>query len=98
MGKRQALLPVQYAVLVAVCDATEQLKQKGPGTMEAKVGKIRTCKASYREEIKEIILNSSIKLSDQKITELLNRRGFGLARRTIAKYRAMLLIPNSRKR
>ena len=28
-------------------------------------------------EIKEIILNSSIKLSDQKITELLNRRGFG---------------------
>ena len=50
------------------------------------------------EEIKEIILNSSNKLSDQKITELLNRRGFGLARRTIAKYRAMLLIPNSRKR
>ena len=50
------------------------------------------------EEIKEIILNSPNKLSDQKITELLNRRGFGLARRTIAKYRAMLLIPNSRKR
>lgn len=50
------------------------------------------------EEIKEIILNSPYKLSDQKITELLNRRGFGLARRTIAKYRAMLLIPNSRKR
>ena len=50
------------------------------------------------EEIKEIILNSSNNLSDQKITELLNRRGFGLARRTIAKYRAMLLIPNSRKR
>ena len=50
------------------------------------------------EEIKEIILNSSNNLSGQKITELLNRRGFGLARRTIAKYRAMLLIPNSRKR
>ena len=50
------------------------------------------------EEIKEIILNSSNNLSDQKITELLNRRGFGLARRTNAKYRAMLLIPNSRKR
>ena len=50
------------------------------------------------EEIKEIILNTPNKLSDQKITELLNRRGFGLARRTIAKYRAMLLIPNSRKR
>ena len=50
------------------------------------------------EEIKEIILNSSNNLSDQKITELLNRRGFGLARRTIAKYRAMLLIANSRKR
>ena len=50
------------------------------------------------EEIKEIILKNPNKLSDQKITELLNRRGFGLARRTIAKYRAMLLIPNSRKR
>ncbi|MDC0635990.1 RNA polymerase factor sigma-54 [Gammaproteobacteria bacterium] len=50
------------------------------------------------EEIKEIILNNPNKLSDQKITALLNRRGFGLARRTIAKYRAMLLIPNSRKR
>ena len=50
------------------------------------------------EEIKEILLNNPNKLSDQKITELLNRRGFGLARRTIAKYRAMLLIPNSRKR
>ena len=50
------------------------------------------------EEIKEIILKNPKKLSDQKITELLNRRGFGLARRTIAKYRAMLLIPNSRKR
>ena len=50
------------------------------------------------EKIKEIISDSSNKLSDQKITELLNRRGFSLARRTIAKYRAMLLIPNSRKR
>ena len=50
------------------------------------------------EEIQQIIFNSQTKLSDQKITEMLNIRGFGLSRRTIAKYRMKLLIPNSRKR
>jgi len=50
------------------------------------------------EEIQQIILNSKTSLSDQKITEMLNLRGFSLARRTIAKYRMKLFIPNSRKR
>jgi RNA polymerase sigma-54 factor len=50
------------------------------------------------EEIQQIISNSKTSLSDQKITEMLNLRGFGLARRTIGKYRTKLLIPNSRKR
>jgi RNA polymerase sigma-54 factor len=50
------------------------------------------------EEIQEIIVNSNTSLSDQRITEMLNLRGFSLARRTIAKYRMKLLIPNSRKR
>ena len=50
------------------------------------------------EEIQQIILNSATSLSDQKITNILNLRGFSLARRTIAKYRMKLSIPNSRKR
>ena len=50
------------------------------------------------EEIQQIILNSKTSLSDQKITNILNLRGFSLARRTIAKYRMKLSIPNSRKR
>ena len=50
------------------------------------------------EEIQQIILNSKTSLSDQKITNILNLRGFSIARRTIAKYRMKLSIPNSRKR
>jgi len=50
------------------------------------------------EEIQQIILDSKTSLSDQKITEMLNLRGFSLARRTISKYRMKLFIPNSRKR
>ena len=50
------------------------------------------------EEIQQIILNSKTSLSDQKITNILNLRGFSLARRTIAKYRMKISIPNSRKR
>ncbi|MDC0014878.1 RNA polymerase factor sigma-54 [Gammaproteobacteria bacterium] len=50
------------------------------------------------EEIKRVIGNSPKKLSDQKLVEILNKRGFNLARRTIAKYRTKLNIPNSRKR
>ena len=50
------------------------------------------------EEIQQIILRSKTSLSDQKITNILNLRGFSLARRTIAKYRMKLSIPNSRKR
>ena len=50
------------------------------------------------EEIQRVVLTSPSKISDQKISEKLNKRGFSLARRTIAKYRAKMLIPNSRKR
>ena len=67
--------------------------------LSASVSKTKKVTAiQLMEEIKAIILNSPTNLSDQKIMELLNRRGFGLARRTIAKYRARLRIPNSRKR
>ena len=50
------------------------------------------------EEIKRVINNSPKKFSDQKLVEMLNKRGFNLARRTISKYRMKLNIPNSRKR
>jgi len=50
------------------------------------------------EEIKQIIEDESKKLSDQKIADLLNLRGFNLARRTITKYRKKINLPNSRNR
>jgi len=50
------------------------------------------------EEIKKIIEGERKKLSDQKISDLLNKRGFNLARRTISKYRKKINLPNSRNR
>lgn len=50
------------------------------------------------EEIEIIISSNPYQLSDQKISEILNKRGFSLARRTISKYRMKCSIPNSRKR
>ena len=39
------------------------------------------------EEIQNIVEGEKKKLSDQKISDMLNQRGFNLARRTISKYR-----------
>lgn len=50
------------------------------------------------EEIQKIIEEERKKLSDQKISDLLNKRGFNLARRTISKYRKKINLPNSRNR
>jgi len=50
------------------------------------------------EEIKKIIDGEKKKLSDQKISDLLNKRGFNLARRTITKYRKRINLPSSRNR
>ncbi len=50
------------------------------------------------EEIKNIIHGERKKLSDQKISDLLNKRGFNLARRTITKYRKKINLPSSRNR
>ena len=50
------------------------------------------------EEIEKIIEEERKKLSDQKISDLLNKRGFNLARRTISKYRKKINLPNSRNR
>ena len=50
------------------------------------------------EEIQRIIADEPRKLSDQKISDMLNMRGYNLARRTIAKYRKKVNIPSSRNR
>ena len=50
------------------------------------------------EEIQKIIADEPRKLSDQKISDMLNMRGYNLARRTIAKYRKKVNIPSSRNR
>ena len=52
---------------------------------------------SVKEIIKEIILNESIdkRLSDNKIVDILSRRGINIARRTVAKYRNSLHIEAS---
>jgi RNA polymerase sigma-54 factor len=50
------------------------------------------------DQIKKIIDEEKNPLSDQKIVQMLNLRGFGLARRTITKYRKQLNIPSSRNR
>ena len=50
------------------------------------------------EEIQKIVEGERKKLSDQKISDLLNKRGFNLARRTISKYRKKVNLPSSRNR
>ena len=50
------------------------------------------------EEIQNIVEGERKKLSDQRIADLLNQRGFNLARRTISKYRRKINLPNSRNR
>lgn len=54
--------------------------------------------AQLMEEIKGVIDGESKTLSDQKISNILNKRGFNLARRTISKYRKKINIPSSRNR
>jgi len=56
---------------------------------------------SIKEIIKEIIDNegSNRHLSDQKIVELLQKRGIKIARRTVAKYRKELhILPSNLRR
>ncbi|PRX22386.1 RNA polymerase RpoN-/SigL-like sigma 54 subunit [Orenia metallireducens] len=60
----------------------------------------RVSAIAVREEIKEIIAgeDKNKPLSDQKIKEILEKKGIYISRRTIAKYRAELKIPASRMR
>ena len=52
-----------------------------------------------KQKIKEVLSEEENKnLSDQQLTELLNKKGAKIARRTVAKYRAQLGLKNSYKR
>jgi RNA polymerase sigma-54 factor len=65
----------------------------GPGS-----GGSQHSKGGVKEVIREIIDAEKGKLSDQKIVELLSKRGISLARRTVAKYRAELELGSSYER
>ena len=64
----------------------------------------RVSKVAAKEVIKEIITENTVenpaekRISDQKISDLLGRRGINLARRTVAKYRRELDLPSSYRR
>ena len=60
----------------------------------------RVSKVAAKEVIKEILAEADPgqKLSDQKLADLLARRGINLARRTVAKYRKELDLPSSYQR
>ena len=56
---------------------------------------------SIKDKIKQIIKDHKIvndNLSDQKITNLLNKNGIMISRRTVTKYRLTENIPNSQYR
>ncbi|MPN61404.1 RNA polymerase sigma-54 factor [bioreactor metagenome] len=55
---------------------------------------------NIKQEIKALIIaeNSTCPLSDQLISELLNKQGITISRRTVAKYREELGIASSNKR
>ncbi len=60
----------------------------------------RVSKVAAKEVIKEILAEADPekRLSDQKLSDLLARRGINLARRTVAKYRNELDLPSSYQR
>jgi len=55
---------------------------------------------TIKQRIKEIVANEdkADPLSDDQIAEALKQDGFGVARRTVTKYRKMMSIPSSRRR
>ncbi len=55
-----------------------------------------TASLSVKDVIQELITNEKTPLTDQEIVEILSGRGFDVARRTVAKYRAQLgILPST---
>jgi RNA polymerase sigma-54 factor len=52
-------------------------------------------KESAKEMLKELIIGSEQRLSDQELADMLARQGLPLARRTVAKYRSELDLGSS---
>ena len=55
---------------------------------------------AVRELIAQLVAeeDKTAPLTDQQITDNLNKRGFSMARRTVAKYRETLNIPTAQRR
>jgi RNA polymerase sigma-54 factor len=53
---------------------------------------------SIRSQIRNLIQNETLSLSDDKIAEILNNLGVDIARRTVTKYRESMSIPSSTER
>ncbi|MBG7609385.1 MAG: hypothetical protein IZT55_00825 [Anaerolineae bacterium] len=51
-----------------------------------------------RSEIREIISDENIFLTDSQVARILSKKGYNIARRTVAKYRSMEGIPSARAR
>jgi RNA polymerase sigma-54 factor len=49
------------------------------------------------ERMREIIKSKKVPTTDAKIAEILERHNIHIARRTVAKYRKMINMPNSRQ-
>ena len=72
--------------------------EKSPGfiDLEKKTMKNHTFESVFLTMgMQEIVENSKEKLSDSKLTQILNSQGIAIARRTVAKYREQLGIDNS---
>jgi len=73
------------------------LKHFLSGRLEAKDGSIST--NVIREKIKRMVDNEGENsLTDNEITEILDKEGIDISRRTVTKYRKQMEIPSSRKR
>ena len=88
----QILTPKQKIVLQAIKDFfSESLKnEQGEDVSTREIKKI--LETVIGEE------NKRKPLTDEKLAELLNDKGYNIARRTIAKYREQLNIPVARLR
>ncbi|KAB8140861.1 RNA polymerase factor sigma-54 [Chloroflexia bacterium SDU3-3] len=55
-----------------------------------------TASLSIKDVIQELVNNEKVPLTDQELVEMLGERGFDVARRTVAKYRAQLgILPST---
>ena len=91
-----SLTPLQCAVVIMPTPALKQFFTSGMPTStgeEVSTGELKNV-------LKEIIAGEDKKnpLTDDELVDILQEKGYQIARRTISKYRQMLLIPVARLR